>query len=266
MKDGVMMLKTAKNILSKIGIDVDWKKFAMRRYQKKLRQNAEFRYWFEHEAPRWVSGHYGEKQITENFTITHLSSQLYELTGLLSRRMGDIGNAPLLDAGATDGLFLERLKIKNGIGLNFLQVNAKQITSDGFAACVGDIEKIPFADKSFDYVICCETLEHVLNPIGTLTELARVCRKKIYLSIPWLAKTRLNARPAGWPDVESHVYEYSPSDFQKIVTWSNVKITFHDFVQVFPQPTNTLLDLFYSRFMYSDYFPKLQYYELEPLP
>ncbi len=259
------MLKTIRKFLNNVGVDVDWKTLAMRRYKKKLNQNQGFRHWFEHESSRWVSGHYGEKQITENFTQMHLSSQLYELTSLLQIRMGDIGNASVLDAGATDGLFFERLKIKNGIGLNFLQVNAKQITSDGFTACVGDIEKIPFADKSFDYVICCETLEHVLNPIGTLTELARVCRKKIYLSIPWLAKTRLNARPAGWPDVESHVYEYSPADFKKIVTWSNVKITFHDFVQVFPQPTNTLLDWFYSRYMYSDYFPKLQYYELEPL-
>lgn len=259
------MLRTTKNILKKFGVDVGWKEFAMQRYQKKLRQNTGFRYWFEHESSRWVSDHYGEKHITENFTQMHLSSQLYELTGLLSRRMGDIGNASVLDAGATDGLFLERLKIKNGIGLNFLQVNAKQITSDGFVACVGDIEKIPFADKSFDYVICCETLEHVLNPIGTLTELARVCRKKIYLSIPWLSKTRLNARPVGWPDVESHVYEYSDVDFPKIVTWANVRIIYSDFVNVFPQPSDWFFNWYFSRYMYPYYFPKLQYYELEPL-
>jgi SAM-dependent methyltransferase len=259
------MLKKIKWILEKIGINVGWKNFAMQRYQAKLRRDKGFRSWFESESPRWVSGHYGEKQITENFTQMHLSSQLYELTGLLSKRMGDIDNAFVLDAGATDGLFLERLKIKNGIGLNFLQVNAKQITSDGFTACVGDIEKIPFADKSFDYVICCETLEHVLNPIGTLTELARVCRKRIYISIPWIAKTRINARPAGWPDVESHVYEYSETDFPKIATWSNVRITFHDFVPVFPEPVDWFSRWLYRRYMYPYYFPKLQYYELEPL-
>jgi SAM-dependent methyltransferase len=259
------MEKKKRSILARAGITVDWKRFALQRYYTKLRRDEGFRKWFENDVPRWVSGHYGEKRITEKFAQMHLASQLYELTGLLYRRIGDIGNASVLDAGATDGLFLERLKIKNGIGLNFLQVNAKQITSDGFVACVGDIEKIPFADKSFDYVICCETLEHVLNPIGTLTELARVCRKRIYMSIPWIAKTRLNARPAGWPDVESHVYEYSETDFPKIATWATVRIAYRDYVPVFPEPSDLFSRWFYSRFMYPYYFPKLQYYELEPL-
>lgn len=40
-----------------------------------------------------------------------------------------------------------------------------------------DAHKLPFKDKSFDLVICTETLEHVINPKKTLEEMKRVLKK-----------------------------------------------------------------------------------------
>jgi SAM-dependent methyltransferase len=37
-----------------------------------------------------------------------------------------------------------------------------------------DIHALPFKDKAFDYVICNQVVEHVANPAGALSELARV--------------------------------------------------------------------------------------------
>jgi ubiquinone/menaquinone biosynthesis C-methylase UbiE len=37
-----------------------------------------------------------------------------------------------------------------------------------------DLARLPFADGAFDTVVCCETIEHVLDPAGAVGELARV--------------------------------------------------------------------------------------------
>lgn len=42
---------------------------------------------------------------------------------------------------------------------------------------IADIHKLPFASGSFDLIICCETIEHVLNPKKALSEIYRVIKK-----------------------------------------------------------------------------------------
>jgi SAM-dependent methyltransferase len=54
-----------------------------------------------------------------------------------------------------------------------------QITwQEGFA------ENVPFSDKTFDYVTCCHTLEHVKDLNQAAAELKRVARKKIVVLVP----------------------------------------------------------------------------------
>ena len=48
-----------------------------------------------------------------------------------------------------------------------------------------DGENLPFADKEFDYVICCQVLEHVENPVRFLSEQFRVA-KRGYIETPSL--------------------------------------------------------------------------------
>jgi len=48
----------------------------------------------------------------------------------------------------------------------------------------GFAENIPFPDKSFDYVTCCHTLEHVKDLPRAASELKRVTRKKIAVFVP----------------------------------------------------------------------------------
>jgi ubiquinone/menaquinone biosynthesis C-methylase UbiE len=50
--------------------------------------------------------------------------------------------------------------------------------SEGFA------ESLPFPDKSFDYVTCCHTLEHVKDLAKAASELKRVARKKVIVLTP----------------------------------------------------------------------------------
>ena len=48
----------------------------------------------------------------------------------------------------------------------------------------GFAESLPFKDKSFDYVTCCHTLEHVKDLSKAVSELKRVARKKVVILTP----------------------------------------------------------------------------------
>ncbi|MEZ4453400.1 MAG: class I SAM-dependent methyltransferase [Nannocystaceae bacterium] len=47
------------------------------------------------------------------------------------------------------------------------------------------IYALPYHDRAFDLVICCEVLEHLEDPRRGLEELARVSRRHVLLSTPW---------------------------------------------------------------------------------
>ena len=263
-----MPLKTTlKKVAGNFGVrssDALWVNLALARYRQRTEKDPAYRAWLQTHEARWVAGHWGHEEVQNAFQHAHLASQLYGITEMLRQRLGPVNGGSVLDAGASGGRFLGLLNAKRGVGVNFLPACVEKIRSDGYEGVQGDVEALPFADKSFDYVICCETIEHVLNPVRALNELARVCRKKVFLTVPWLPRTRLNRKPAGWPDKESHIFEFSPGDFQKVLTWTNLIPVYHDFVHVFPEPDNPMLRWWFSVWMYPNVFPKLQFYELQP--
>lgn len=53
------------------------------------------------------------------------------------------------------------------------------------------IYELPYHDRAFDLVICCEVLEHLEEPRRGLAELARVSRRHVLLSTPWEPVWRL---------------------------------------------------------------------------
>ena len=50
---------------------------------------------------------------------------------------------------------------------------------------VASAYELPYADASFDVVVCCEVLEHLDDPARGLAELARVARHRVLISTPW---------------------------------------------------------------------------------
>jgi len=47
-----------------------------------------------------------------------------------------------------------------------------------------ELGHLPFADRSFDTVSCCHTLEHALDLVGSWRELERVARRQILVVVP----------------------------------------------------------------------------------
>jgi 2-polyprenyl-3-methyl-5-hydroxy-6-metoxy-1,4-benzoquinol methylase len=127
-----------------------------------------------------------------------------------------------LDVGCEWGYHVRRMAKKGlkatGIDISATKVRkAKLIANKLHVDCdflVQDAEKLEFADNSFDWVLCTETLEHLLNDQGAAQELIRVAKKFIIISVPqksifWHFINRLapvygfNTRGAG------HLREYT---------------------------------------------------------
>lgn len=89
----------------------------------------------------------------------------------------------MLDAGCGNGLFGRFFKEKTGCrlvgvdGSSYALEQARQAGYDDTRACANlGGEPLPFADASFDFALCKDVLEHLLNPLDLLTELRRVLR------------------------------------------------------------------------------------------
>lgn len=143
------------------------------------------------------------------------------------------------DIGDTSGILLRRMS-RAGLSVNINPDIVAFIRQTGLQAQVGDVEDLPFADKFFDYVFCFECLEHVPNPVRALKELSRVTRSHIFLSIPYVERTKVYSVDywrdlkgkafvdGGWNennvrDVDGHKFEFSTSDFKKIITHAHLR-------------------------------------------
>lgn len=106
------------------------------------------------------------------------------LADLLSILPSDITS--ILDVGCGNGLITnqlpESLKV---VGLDRSEEALKYVQKE---TIVGDILNLPLDDKSFDLVICNDVLEHLTTKEReqALKELARVSRKYILITVPFL--------------------------------------------------------------------------------
>lgn len=90
----------------------------------------------------------------------------------------------VLDAGAGEGRYKRFLKHTRYVAIDFglgdLLWNYEALDS------VADVHRIPFANATFDGVVCTQVLEHVRYPEQVIGELARVLRPggHLFLSAP----------------------------------------------------------------------------------
>lgn len=95
----------------------------------------------------------------------------------LVRELGVRGK--FLDAGCGTGLILRHLPSGSvGFDINPRNIKRAKFYAPEAKLVLGDIEKMPFADKSFTIIICTDVLEHLPQPQKALKEIFRVLEPK----------------------------------------------------------------------------------------
>jgi SAM-dependent methyltransferase len=96
----------------------------------------------------------------------------------------------ILDVGCGEGFTLSKLQ-SAGIGTSYVGIDpsktALSLGKKQFPALdlrLGSAYRLPWKDGSFDLVCCNEVLEHLTDPGKALTELHRVSKKYVLLSVP----------------------------------------------------------------------------------
>ena len=89
---------------------------------------------------------------------------------------------------------------------------------------VYDGKKIPFPDKSFDFVYATHVLEHVLDERGFLAELSRVARFLVYVEVPCEIHMRTNFKSLQRTLAIGHVNAYTPETFALTLETSGLRV------------------------------------------
>jgi SAM-dependent methyltransferase len=109
---------------------------------------------------------------------------------LILSALGQKGS--VLEVGAGIGTLAIRLA-KEGFSVTGIDVSTEALRRAQAAAAdegvalhwhEGFAETLPFPDKSFDYITCCHTLEHVKDLTRATAEFKRIARKKIVVLTP----------------------------------------------------------------------------------
>jgi len=133
----------------------------------------------------------------------------------------------VLEVGVGEGEVAERLRARwpgvpiAGIDLPDHELAAHWI-GRAHSGAFADIARLPFPDDTFDLVLAIEVLEHVGDPIAALTELDRVSRGDLVLSVPreriWCAANMARGkylRALG--NTPGHVNHWSKQGFTQLV-------------------------------------------------
>jgi SAM-dependent methyltransferase len=115
----------------------------------------------------------------------------------------------VLDVPTGTGVLAGRLK---GIGfqVSCCDINPSYFSIPDLSMDTGDLNKtLPYPDRSFDYLVCLDGIEHTENPYNTIREFRRVLRKggKLFLSIPNLLNVERRIRylfTGGLSKIPSH--------------------------------------------------------------
>ncbi|HEM60744.1 MAG TPA: class I SAM-dependent methyltransferase, partial [Chloroflexi bacterium] len=141
------------------------------------------------EADRRVYSRRGNLQKYQNrnplqrFLIWHFHRRVDEL-------VEGTGAGRVLDVGCGEGFTIELLLRANGqmpiqgLDYDWLALREAKTRQPEVLFQMADIGRLPYADGSFDLVLCLEVLEHLAEAAPALEELHRVSSRHCLISVP----------------------------------------------------------------------------------
>lgn len=153
----------------------------------------------------------------------------------------------IIEVGCNEG-FVSKALLENG-ARRVVPVDYDQAMCDkanrmfDVNAVQGNILSLPFEDQSFDIALGCEVLEHISNPFKGLSELFRVAREKVVITVPvgeyWAGELThqwiLNGAFIGHDNLEIYSAE------KNILVLCFKKIRDNNFVDIKPFNTDELM-------------------------
>lgn len=117
----------------------------------------------------------------------------------LDRILAEVKGETVLDVGCGTGYLVDWLKRRRPelalTGTDFIIEEGTRTRHLDISFVEGPIEALPFADASFDTVICTHVLEHILDFRRALAELRRVTRDTLILVVPREREYRVTFNP-----------------------------------------------------------------------
>lgn len=142
----------------------------------------------------------------------------------------------VLDLGCGDGYLAELIEKKKSCDVTCLDISEvalKKAKARNLKVILSSLEDpLPFNDNSFDYVIATEALEHISAAEKVLSEMARISKGYLLVSMPNIAfwKHRLALLGGRFPKQwvihpMEHLRYWSVPDFKTMLEKQNLKMT-----------------------------------------
>lgn len=150
----------------------------------------------------------------------------YSLISTISRTVNDvphyIADGVLLDIGCGKGTYLQQMKELGWqtLGVEFSDSGVQAATQAGLEVLHGTVEEAGFQSDSIDYARMADVLEHLPDPVGTMTEIHRILKPggMMQISLPNIRSFTFWLFGQYWFPLEipRHLFFYSPDSLKRI--------------------------------------------------
>lgn len=135
---------------------------------------------------RFVGGNYFDKYrstnpIHQTMVRAFLSSARSLLNGIEFESVLEVGCGP----GDLAARIVPPQVIYLGMDIEAKQIEIASQRYPHLSFAIGSVCDLPLESKSYDLIIACEVLEHLEDPMQGLSEIARVAKKWVLISVPW---------------------------------------------------------------------------------
>ena len=131
-----------------------------------------------------------------NYKTYVVKSRLDKEMKILETEIDDASGKIVLDVGCGTGRYYFPEYVTRGLKVVGMDINVKdnlsvarkEFPNDNIYLLAGDVNNIPLAAESVDFLFLCQILEHLNAPERALSEAHRVLKKGgcIFVDVPWL--------------------------------------------------------------------------------